>query len=370
MGAPIKSLTIRGFKSIRALEQLELGPLNILIGANGAGKSNFVSFFSLLREMVDQRLQLAIARRGGADAHLFLGPKVTDEIAAGVYFEAHGYEFTLVPTTDNRLVFGSEALSFPLGNRSAQTTYGAGHSEASLEKHKDDQGEAGWPVIPAQVFEALSTQTVYHFHDTSDSAKVRRETTTRDYDALRPDASNLAAFLLRLQGNSDDAYASIRDTIRLAAPFFDDFLLRPTPSNGDTVVQLEWTQKGSDYPFHPSQLSDGTLRFICLATALLQPIPPSTMVFDEPELGLHPFALGVLASLLRQASQRTQIIVCTQSALLLDHFEPQDVIVVDRKEGASEFHRLDPASLTEWVSEYSLGELWQKNVFEGGPAYE
>jgi predicted ATPase len=158
--------------------------------------------------------------------------------------------------------------------------------------------------------------------------------------------------------------------VRLVAPFFDDFKLRPQPNGADTTVQLEWTQKGSDYPFHPSQLSDGTLRFMCLATALLQPSPPATMVFDEPELGLHPYALGVLAGLLKQASERTQVIVSTQSAPLLDHFEADQVIVVDRKDGASEFRRLDPAMLTEWLNDYSLGELWQKNVFEGGPADE
>ena len=99
------------------------------------------------------------------------------------------------------------------------------------------------------------------------------------------------------------SYGRIRDVVRLAAPFFDDFQLRTNPLVRD-MIQLEWRQKNSDYPFLSSQLSDGTLRFICLATALLQPSPPATMVFDEPELGLHPYALTLLASLLDVATKR------------------------------------------------------------------
>ncbi len=154
--------------------------------------------------------------------------------------------------------------------------------------------------------------------------------------------------------------------MRLAAPFFDDFRLEPEANGSDEVVQLEWTQRGSDYPFHPSRLSDGTLRFACPATALLQPVPPATLVFDEPELGLHPYALNVLAGLIKQAATRTQVIVSTQSAALLDHFEPEDVVVVDRRDGASGFRRLNSEPLKAWLSEYSLGELWRKNVFDGG----
>ncbi|MFA7013683.1 MAG: AAA family ATPase, partial [Desulfobacterales bacterium] len=126
----------------------------------------------------------------------------------------------------------------------------------------------------------------------------------------------------------------------------------------------------SSFPFQPWQLSDGTIRFICLAAALLQPSPPATVVIDEPELGLHPFALDVLAGLFRDASERTQLVVSTQSAGLLNHFEPDDVIVVDRELGASRFRRLDASSLAAWLEDFSLGELWQKNVFDGGPSHE
>jgi len=133
---------------------------------------------------------------------------------------------------------------------------------------------------------------------------------------------------------------------------------------------LQWHQKGSDFPFLPVHLSDGTIRFICLVTALLQPHPPSTIVIDEPELGLHPFAIGLLADLIQSASERTQVVVSTQSPTFLDHFDPEHVVVVNRREGRSLFDRLDPDQLAEWLQEYSVGELWQKNVVQGGPSHE
>jgi predicted ATPase len=155
----------------------------------------------------------------------------------------------------------------------------------------------------------------------------------------------------------------------LAAPFFDDFKLRPVPTNPD-LIQLEWLQRDSDYPFRANQLSDGTLRFICLATALLQPERPATMLFDEPELGLHPYALTLLGDLLKKAAQCGQVIVSTQSAPLLNDFAPNDVVVVERHQGESTFRRLEADGLSEWLGEYTLGELWQKNVLGGRPGPE
>jgi predicted ATPase len=188
---------------------------------------------------------------------------------------------------------------------------------------------------------------------------------------FHPDGSNLAAFLYRILYEDPPSYERIRDVVRLAAPFFADFELRPNRLVSG-LIQLEWRQKGSDYTFFASHLSDGTLRFICLATALLQPSPPAIMVFDEPELGLHPYALTLLANLLQQAAKRTsqQVIVSTQSAQLVNEFEPEDVIVVERTQGESVFQRLKSAKLSGWLEDYTLGELWQKNVFGGGPRNE
>jgi predicted ATPase len=372
MANTIRKLTIEGFKSIRKLEDFELGALNVLIGANGAGKSNFVGFFRLLRELIQQRLQTAIAVEGGADSCLFLGPKETLRFGAKLYFGRNGYEFYLVPTHDGRLVFSEETTVFRGNITNDRSSLGSGHAEARLKDRKNDPGSWGAARgVSHYVFDAISSWVVYHFHDTSFSAGVRRPHALNDNMALGPNAENLAPFLYRISQTSQTQYLRIRDVVRLAAPFFDDFLLRPIPGN-DEMIQLEWRQRDSDYPFRANQLSDGTLRFICLATVLLQPNPPSTMLFDEPELGLHPYALALLGNLFRQAvkSAWKQIIISTQSAPLLNEFTPEDVIIVDRVQGESTFRRLSNEELSEWLQEYSLGELWQKNVLGGRPGNE
>ena len=371
MGKWVDKLTIQGFKSIRRLDDFELRPLNVLIGANGAGKSNFVSFFRLLRDMVDQRLQLTVAKQGGADGFLFNGPKITQRIVGKLYFDLNGYEFALEPTASNKLVFSSEVLYFAglLYPNPVRRQLGTGHEESKLGEAFETHGEGS---IASYVYPAVSNWVVYHFHDTSETAAIKRACSVRDYEELRPDGSNLAAFLFRMQERNKPSYDLIRDTVRMVAPFFDDFRLRPQKSGEDEVVQLEWAQAGSDYPFHPSQLSDGTLRFISLATTLLQPSPPFTILVDEPELGLHPYALSLLASLLQQAAAKgTQVIVSTQSAPLLNSFDPSDIVVVDRAAGETRFRRLSLEELRSWLDEdYSLGELWQKDVYGGGPAHE
>ncbi|HTA67076.1 MAG TPA: AAA family ATPase [Bryobacteraceae bacterium] len=371
MSETIQKLTIEGFKSIRKLEDFELRSLNVLIGANGAGKSNFVSFFRLLRELIEQRLQVAVATEGGADACLYLGPKITQRFVAKLYFGYKGYEFALVPTIDNRFVFAEETIISRV-NRITRTSLGSGNLESKLRVYKEEPGAwDAWQDGAPNVFDAISSWVVYHFHDTSLTASVRRQRPLNDNVVLRPSAENLAAFLYRIRDTNSTAYTQIRDVVRLAAPFFDDFRLRPVPTSPD-MIQLEWQQKDSDYPFLANQLSDGTLRFICLATALLQPQPPPTILFDEPELGLHPYALTLLGNLFRLVAQRQgkQIIISTQSAPLLNEFAPEDVIVVERHLGESTFRRLESAQLSEWLQDYTLGELWQKNVLGGRPSDE
>ncbi len=377
MPEPIKKLTIEGFKSIRKLEEFPLNALNVLIGANGAGKSNFVGFFRLLRDLIEQRLQLALlATEGGADALLYLGPKVTNQFAAKLFFGKNGYEFALIPTPDNRLVFAEETTVFFGDYTVSRSSLGSGHIEAKLKVRKDNMGIHGAERgVPGYVFDAVSSWVVYHFHDTSSSAAVRRPHAINDNEILRQSAENLAPFLFRIRATNPEIYARIREVVRLAAPFFDDFKLRPIPTEPDSI-QLEWQQKDSDYPFRVNQLSDGTLRFICLATALLQPSGPATILFDEPELGLHPYALTLLGNLFKQTagfrmgSANRQLIISTQSALLLNEFAPEDIIVVERANGESTFRRLDSAQLSEWLEDYTLGELWQKNILGGRPQEE
>jgi predicted ATPase len=338
---------------------LELGRLNVLIGANGAGKSNFIGFFRLIGRILDQQLQTTVGQAGGPDAMLHYGRKKTEELRAELYFGNNGYRFSLRPTLDNRMVFHREALWW---NEHGDWRPASGHFESYAESQK------GRTAIYAYVIPAMRSWRLYHFHDTSHSALVKQIHNVNDNEYLREDARNLAAFLLRLKNHHTEHYQRIVKAIRLAAPFFGDFYLRATVDNKDKI-QLEWTEQGQDEPFSASALSDGTLRFICLVSVLLQPeeFMPKTVLIDEPELGLHPFAIKVLGGLMKSASQEHQLIVSTQSVELVNEFEAQDLIVVDKRGGESIFSRPDVVKLAEWLSEYNLGDLWKKNLLGGRP---
>jgi len=352
-------LSVRGFKSIRELDDFELMNLNVLIGANGAGKSNFISLFRMLAEVLDQRLQLFVKSEDGPDTLLFGGRKRTQRLEVRLYFGKNGYQFVLAPAA-RQLVFAEEHTYFQGDYAIAFPSLGSGHTEAKLPTLEKNS-------IASYVLPAVRSWRVFHFHDTSRSAPVRLAQPVRDNLRLKPDASNLAPFLRMLRQKHPRSYSTIVDTIRMVAPFFGDFIHREDPGER---MELEWREiDDPDTPRGPLQLSDGTLRFICLATLLLQPstLQPDAILIDEPELGLHPYALVVLGSLLRQASENKQIIVSTQSVELVNQLDPGDVIVAERHDGASVFHRLDGDHLKEWLEDYSLGELWKMNVVGGRP---
>ncbi|MBW8017727.1 MAG: AAA family ATPase [Planctomycetes bacterium] len=387
MGQALDKVTIKGFKSIKSLEDFELKNLNVMIGGNGAGKSNFVDIFRMLRAMVDGNFANFIASHGGADDFMFNGPKQTEKIEAQFTFGGNSYSFEMEPTTSEKMLINWEQEEGIDGDKLIMNP--VFESMITTIKNDDYLCKGSEDRLENLVYQSISSWCVYHFHDTGEKAPMRRSEITADNTKLRSNASNIAPFLLNLRdcrdgkesrfdhsGDShtkisgDKSYNEIVDAVRLVTPFFDDFILRPKNGGQKEKVNLSWKQKGSDYPMQPYHFSDGTLRFICLATALLQPILPSTIVIDEPELGLHPCAIDILAELINAASTKTQVIVSTQSPALVDCFQPEDVIVVKREKGASTFRRLKSEDLSEWLTEYSLGELWRKNVVRGGPVHE
>ncbi len=344
--------------SIRRLENLEMGDLTVLIGQNGAGKSNFVAFFDFLRELVERRLQVWVSDRGDSTRILSYGIKETQKIRARIAFGVNEYEFSLAPSADGRLYFQEEVLWY-----NGHPWYiPTGFNESKI---KDE-------IVPNilrranYIYEAISDWRVYHFHDTSKSAPVKHPSALHENQYLRHDASNLAAYLYQLQQTDFNTYRQICKTVRLAIPFFDDFHFQTTSiASGDDLIRLLWKQKDSDYFFLPSQLSDGSLRFICLVTALMQPDPPATIIIDEPELGLHPHAIVLLGALLRSASKRMQVIVSTQSVALVNEFDPENLLIVERKDGETVFCKLNPDDYKLWLEDFSVGELWKKNVLGG-----
>lgn len=367
MSDSLKKLTILGFKSIKELKDFQLSNLNVFIGGNGAGKSNLIDFFRLLREIIDGRLNEYIRAGGGISDFLFNGRKVTSEMKFEMYFGIRGYRFEIKPGPSEACSLTNEARYYP-GRHSWWNLGDSPDGSSMLVKEATGNSSDSKYSIP--VYNAILSWQIYHFHDTSKDSPMRHYEIIQDNKVLRFNASNIAPYLLQLRTKHPDVYSEIINSVRLVMPFFDDFLLDMVEFGEKQKVNLSWKQKGSDYPMQPYHLSDGSLRFICLSTALLQPKPPSTIIIDEPELGLHPAAISILAELIQNASKRTQVIVATQSPALIDNFGVEDIVVVNRKEGTSTFERLEEKDFNIWLETYSVGELWSKNVISGGPVYE
>ncbi len=368
----LERIVLRGYKSIGKAD-IALRPINVLIGANGAGKSNFISLFQFMNRIVHRGMQTYVAQAGGADQILHYGRKTTERLSIELWFArgnnlAHGYECTLLPTADDLLVFEDEVVYFHDRSRYERPYESQRSPQVHKETHLPDWRQMG-DRVASHVLTALNSWQLYHFHDTSASAKVKQTGDIHDNLFLRPDASNLAAYLYLLREKQEAYYRNIVETVRLAAPFFGDFVLRPSPFNPDKI-RLEWQERGSDLLFGPHALSDGTLRFICLTTLFLQPPEqlPATIVLDEPELGLHPYAIALLADMVRSAAQHTQVILATQSVTLVNQFGPEDILVVDRLQGESVFRRFGEEEMASWLEDYGLGDLWEKNLLGGRPA--
>ena len=365
----LNSIAIRGYRSIKDA-RLELHPLNVLIGANGAGKSNLISFFKMMNELMAERLQQHVASTGHATSNLYFGPKVTPQLEAELTFETDTghvdtYTMRLFHVAGDSLIFAQESLSFltPGYVEARVEELGPGHKETLIGRAASEGNQT------AQVFQYLLNHCrVFHFHDTGPTSRVQNHCYVGDNRWLMPDAGNLAAVLFRLRSENLAAYDRILATIRQIAPFFHDFDLDPNGS-GEKYIILNWRHRASDLVFGPHQLSDGTLRAICLITLLMQPVDwlPLLIIIDEPELGLHPYALKILASLCRSASQHVQILISTQSSAFVNNFDPEDMVVVERDGESSTFDRLDAEKLKAWLEDYSLGEIWEKNIIGGSP---
>lgn len=395
----LKHISIKGFKSIKELD-LDLSPINVLIGANGSGKSNFISFFKLLSWMMQPtgQLQFFVGQSGGANSFLFDGAAVTPQIEAELNFESNSgnndYSFRLFHAASDTFVFAEEKYRRNISSNSTGQGLlnprsnnlknpAINYSSNSGDLDSPFSGLANWASLDAGHRESRLINTAvnqiakdissliqdfipYQFHDTSQTARFKQRWSIDDNQRLKEDAGNLAPFLLRIRENEPRYYQRIIETLSQIAPFFADFVLVPM---GNTIL-LQWREKGTDLVFSPHQASDGTLRAMALVTLLLQPPDslPDVLILDEPELGLHPYAINIIGGLINSVSNRCQVILATQSPLLVDCFDPEEVIVVERNDRESSFKRLVETDLEDWLEEYSLSELWNKNVIGGRPS--
>lgn len=337
----LRQIDIKGFKSIdgETGQSIALGDITVLLGANGSGKSNVLSFFEMLQCLAKQELAEFVSRQG-VSRLLFYGPKKTDTISCIAFFDDEvdsRYEVQLKRGLPDGLFISHEKI------------------ESGL------------------VHEFLSGIRMYQFHDTSDTAKIKDRGYVDDAKYLRHDAGNLAAFLKMLRGHApyEKYYKRIIRHIQRVMPQFGDFDLEPVPGAGE-YVRLNWKDSfNSGYLFDPHQISDGSLRFMALATLLLQPpdLLPKLLILDEPELGLHPAAIAELGGLVKIAAQNTQVLLATQSTRLVDEFDVEDIVIVERDpvRHCSIFKKLQAEQLEDWLTRYSLSELWEKNVIGGQP---
>jgi predicted ATPase len=347
-------IEIKGYKSIKETK-VELRPINILIGSNGSGKSNFLSFFEFLNHMYDRKLQEYISLRGGEDKILYNGSKTTDQLSFRTEFKDGLYGYSAVlKRGDVGFVITEEYLIYrgDKGWNIANYT-----PEASIKRTDNYRAP--------HVIRHLKSYKKYHFHETGRNSPFNKSSHIQnDIYYLYEKGENLAAFLYNIREKNKLHYNRIVQTIQSIAPFFSDFFFQP---NEEGYVRLQWQDKYSQTIYGVTDLSDGTIRFMALATLFLQPNLPATIIIDEPELGLHPFAISKLAGLIQSvASKDTQVILATQSADLVNHFTAADIVTVDQRDGETYFNRLDEADLNQWLDEYSIGDLWQRNIIQGG----
>lgn len=368
---PIHRINIKNFKSIRDSENIEIHPINVLIGPNGVGKSNFISFFKLLNSIYKQRLKIYTADNGYENRILYFGRKKSKFLEGSIVFKPeigntnNRYDFKLIPQSQGSgFYFEKDYGGYNLFARGNNENWvyvelgGEGKEESNLREN--DMPRA---IFLCNYFEGFN---VFHFHDTSSGSLLKQANKTHDYECLKEDGSNLAAFLFKIKDTHPKHFKIIEHTIRSVAPFFERFDLKPDSKNPE-IIFLNWLEKGSDDYFNAHNFSDGTLRFIALSVLLLQPDTPKTIIIDEPELGLHPFAIQKLGAMIKSASVKSQIIISTQSVNLVDQFTADDVIVVERRDEQTVFSRQTENDLKDWLAEYTLGELWEKNVLGGRP---
>lgn len=368
----LETSDLKGFRSIKQLDNLTLGPITVLVGANGSGKSNLIGFFRMMNHVMHGGLQRFLQDGGGASNFLHFGPAHTPILNANLAFRSDSglntYRCQLAFAAVDRLIFIHEEVQYQRDGASFPQTMPIENHEPSESTLSRDLNP---DVLTTKMFirRFLNKVRVFHFHDTSLTSRMRNYCDETDAPYLRSEGGNLAAVLLRLRSEFHANYRRVLAGVNTVFPELNDFYLEPTGRNGKGLL-LRWRPMSNPTEiFGPAHLSDGTLRMIALVTLFNLPeaMAPWMIILDEPELGLHPAAEAYLASLIRSASTQTQVLLSTQSATLVDHFKPSEVVVTEMHEGASTFTRLNEEKLSHWLKRYTLGEAWRKNVFGGRP---
>ena len=371
----IESVRIRGFRSFADVELSNLRNANVLIGANGSGKSNFIRFFEMMSWMLrSRRLGEFVERHGGADDQLYRGnsvtPRMEAELALRTAAGRNDYRFALVHAHPDRFIFTEEAFRFTGDGFPTEAPWQhvpSGKSEAAIVDVAHAVPPRGVnPTTARVIVHLLQGCAVYQFHDTSDTSNFKKRWEADDNNQLRTHGGNLAAVLHRLEQEDVRRFDLICRHVRRVLPVFDRFEVDESYGK----VSLRWKAVGTDKTFGAHLTSDGSLRFFALVTLLNLPpeMLPNVLLLDEPELGLHPAASGLVGDMIKSLATDRQIIVATQSPLLVDTFDLDEIVVLDAQDGRTMFRRLDAEEYKQWLDEgFMPGEMWQKNLIGGRP---
>ena len=388
--AMIESVRIRGFRSLADVEISGLPRAAVLIGANGSGKSNFIRFFEMLSWMIKSRkLGEFIVSHGGADDQLFGGNRVTPRMEATIRLRTGGgtndYRFALSHAHPDRSFFSEESLRYSASAYPTEAKWqhlGSGHQEAMIVEMaqsgrqnvlemESTRGESNEfldvnRTTARVITNLLRNCAVFHFHDTSDKSSFKMRWDATDNNYLRSHGGNLAAVLRRLEREDVRRYEMICRHIGRILPVFDRFAIEESYGK----VYLRWKAKWTDKTFGAHLTSDGSLRFFALVTLLNLPpeMLPDVLLLDEPELGLHPMAVTLIGGMIKAVAAKRQVIVATQSPLLVDAFDLDEVVVLELQEGRTELSKLSPENYRVWLDDrFTPGDLWLKNLIGGRP---
>lgn len=388
--AHIESIRIQGFRSLADIRIEKLPMATVLIGANGSGKSNVIRFFEMMSWMLgSRRLDEYVQYQGGADDLLFWGNKVTSRIAGEISIRTstgrNDYRFELSHAHPDRFIFTEEAYRFSRKDRNTESEWqhlGSAHDKAKIVEiasspalSRDHSTSSSMiPGSPPKELNARTARTVlfllrqcvlYQFHDTSHNSNMKKRWGAEDNNYLRSDGGNLASILYRLEQDDIKRYERISRHISRILPAFDRFQIERSFDK----VELRWRAKNFDKTIGAHMTSDGSLRFFSLVTLLNLPpeMLPNILFLDEPELGLHPMAVTLIGGMIKSLATERQVIVATQSPLLVDSFGLDEVIVMELNEGRTKIRRFDKNEHQQWLEDYATGDLWQTNLLGGRP---
>jgi predicted ATPase len=391
----IRNIKLSNFRSFRDLD-LALGNLNVLIGRNGSGKSNFLSLFDLLGKAARGNLNGFIRQQVGTFDDLrhyhtvnndiiFWEIEFSSEHHGALYYRAElgarapaGYTVLLERLErspnegyENRYKF----LEVYNGRVKILKTYARGDQEEQAATFENATQELILPQLlnetryPAQVEAHRYLRDLHVFQGFGDSEleTVRGAQLLDVVDPLRlnPDGSNLISVLNALMQDAryDDVLAQLYDVLRTVFPDFKQFDL---PTAGGGRATLAYRSQDLRRSISAHLMSDGQLRFLGLLMLLMLPNPPGLIAIDEPEIGMHPKMIDVFAEILREAAERTQVIVATHSPQLLDRLPPESMLIVEREEGASTITRLNVDEVSPWLDDYAPGYLWTNTTLIEG----